>query len=123
MEKKQFEIMEESNLRIEVCEHTNKPIVQEKFGKEWVCIHDETREQELENIKQVLNKMKKYSIKVWETEQDRDTGESFIAEIITNKQEAIEKAEKMYYKQDFSAIEVIDENDAVILHLSTNEEE
>ena len=38
-------------------------------------------------------------------------------------QEAIEKAEKMYYKQDFSAIEVIDENDAVILHLSTNEEE
>ena len=33
MKKKQFEIMEESNLRIEVCEHTTKPIVQEKFGK------------------------------------------------------------------------------------------
>lgn len=28
----------------------------------------------------------------------------------------------MYYKQDFSAIEVIDENDEVILHLSSNEE-
>lgn len=123
MKKKQLKTMEESNLRIEVCEHTNKPIVQEKFGEEWVCIHEDTRKQELNNIKQVLNKMKKYLIKVWETEQDRDTGESFIAEIITNKQEAIEKAEKMYYKQDFSAIEVIDENDAVILHLSTNEEE
>ena len=47
--------------------------------------------------------MKKYSIKVWETEQDRDTGESFIAEIITNKQEAIEKAEKMYYEALYSA--------------------
>jgi len=65
----------------------------------------------------------KYSIIVWETEEDRDAGESFVAEILTNKQEALEKAEKMYYKQDFSAIEVIDENDEVILHLSSNEEE
>lgn len=45
--------MEKNNLRIEVCEHTNKPVVQERFGEEWVCIHDETREEELENIKQV----------------------------------------------------------------------
>ena len=65
----------------------------------------------------------KYSIIVWETEEDRDAGESFVAEILTNKQEALEKAEKMYYKQDFSAIEVIDENDEVILHLSSNEED
>ena len=64
----------------------------------------------------------KYSIIVWETEEDRDAGESFVAEILTNKKEALEKAEKMYYKQDFSAIEVIDENDEVILHLSSNEE-
>jgi len=121
MTNEQLEIMEKSNLRIEVCEHTNKPIVQEKFGEEWVCIHEDTRKQELDNIKQVLRKMKKYSIKVWETEQDRDAGESFIAEIIQGLKEAIEKAEKMYYKQDFSAIEVIDENDKVILHLSSNE--
>ena len=65
----------------------------------------------------------KYSIIVWETEEDRDAGESFVAEILTNKQEALEKAEKMYYKQDFSAIEVIDENDEVILHLSSNDED
>jgi hypothetical protein len=64
----------------------------------------------------------KYSIIVWETEEDRDTGESFVAEILTNKKEALEKAEKMFSKQDFSAIEVIDENDEVILHLSSNED-
>jgi len=50
--------MEKNNLRIEVCEYTNKPVVQERFGEEWVCIHDETREEELENIKQVKKLLK-----------------------------------------------------------------
>lgn len=48
----------------------------------------------------------KYSIIVWETEEDRDAGESFVAEITTNKQEALEKAEKMYYKQDFRLLKL-----------------
>jgi hypothetical protein len=48
----------EDKIRIEVCEHTNKPVVQERFGEEWVCIHDETREEELENIKQVKKLLK-----------------------------------------------------------------
>lgn len=50
--------MEENNLRIEVCKHTNRPVVQERFGEEWVCIHDETRKEELENIKQVKKLLK-----------------------------------------------------------------
>lgn len=50
--------MEKNNLRIEVCEYTNRPVVQERFGKEWICIHDETREEELENIKQVTELLK-----------------------------------------------------------------
>jgi len=45
--------MEVDNIRIEVCEYTNRPVVQERFGQEWVCIHDETEKEELENIKKV----------------------------------------------------------------------
>lgn len=42
--------MEENNVRIAICEYTQTKIVQEKFGDEWICIHEETREEELENI-------------------------------------------------------------------------
>lgn len=49
--------MELDNLRIEVCEHTNRPVVQQKFGEEWVCIHDETQEEELENINNVKKQL------------------------------------------------------------------
>ena len=57
-ENKSIKIMEKNNLRIEVCEYTNRPVVQERFGKEWICIHEDTREQELENIKQVTELLK-----------------------------------------------------------------
>ena len=53
---KQLEIMEENKVRVAVCEHTQQEVVQEKFGNEWVCIHEDTREQELENI----NKLKQH---------------------------------------------------------------
>ena len=39
------------NLRVGICSHTQTEVVQQKFGEEWVCIHDDTREQELENIR------------------------------------------------------------------------
>jgi hypothetical protein len=45
------------NLRIHFCEYTNREVVQEKFSDEWICIHEETEEQELENIVNV-NKLK-----------------------------------------------------------------
>ena len=47
-----------NEIRIGFCEHTQNEVVQEKFGEEWVCIHDETREQELENINEVKNLLK-----------------------------------------------------------------
>ena len=53
---KHLEIMEDNKVRIGFCEHTQKEVVQEKFGEEWVCIHEDTREQELENI----NKLKQH---------------------------------------------------------------
>lgn len=49
-----------------------------------------------------------YTIKVWETEEDRDMGESFIAETFNNEEDAIERADKLYYTMDYAAVEVED---------------
>ena len=43
------------NIRITVCEHTNKPVVQEIFNNEWVCLHGDTEQDDLELIKQIEN--------------------------------------------------------------------
>ena len=48
----------EDKVRIGFCEHTKKEVVQEKFGDEWVCMHEETEEQEQENINKVKNSLK-----------------------------------------------------------------
>lgn len=61
-----------------------------------------------------------YSIRVWESEDDRDMGESFIIEKVSNKDEAKEKAKKMYQKNDLAAVEVEDENGDTLLHLSSD---
>lgn len=50
--------MEVDKVRIAFCEHTQNEVVQEKFGEEWVCIHDDTREEELENIEEVKKLLK-----------------------------------------------------------------
>ncbi len=65
---------------------------------------------------------RKYLVKVWETEEDRDIGESFIAEFFEDKNEAIAYANKLYLKNDFACVEVEDENDETILHLSSDED-
>ena len=41
------------NVRVRVCSHTNKPVVQEKFGEEWVCMHGENEKEDLKLIKKV----------------------------------------------------------------------
>lgn len=41
------------NIRIAKCEHTNKPVVQEKFGEEWVCIHGDNEKEDIKLIKKV----------------------------------------------------------------------
>jgi len=61
-----------------------------------------------------------YSIRVWESEDDRDMGESFIIEKVSDKYEAKEKAKKMYQKNDLAAVEVEDENGDTLLHLSSD---
>ena len=61
-----------------------------------------------------------YSIRVWESEDDRDMGESFIIEKVSDKGEAKEKAKKMYQKNDLAAVEVEDENGDTLLHLSSD---
>lgn len=48
----------EDKVRIGFCEHTETEVVQERFGNEWVCIHDETRQEELENIINVKEQLK-----------------------------------------------------------------
>jgi hypothetical protein len=45
--------MKDNKVRIGFCEHTQTEVVQEKFGEEWVCIHEDTREKELENIRKI----------------------------------------------------------------------
>jgi len=41
------------NIRVSICEHTGKPVIQEKFSEEWLCIHGESEEEDLELIKKV----------------------------------------------------------------------
>ena len=41
-----------NKIRVCVCEYTNKPVVQERFGDEWVCIHGDSEQEDLELIKQ-----------------------------------------------------------------------
>lgn len=44
--------MNTDNLRISVCEHTQKEVVQQKFGEEWVCLHEETEEEDLRSVEE-----------------------------------------------------------------------
>ena len=50
--------MEENKVRVGFCEHTQTEVVQEWWGEEWVCIHEDTREQELESINNVKEQLK-----------------------------------------------------------------
>jgi hypothetical protein len=62
-----------------------------------------------------------YTIKVWETEEDRDMGESFIFENYHFKEDAIDRAEKIYARNNYACVEVEDDNGDTILHLSGDE--
>jgi hypothetical protein len=39
-----------NNIRVCICEHTEKPVVQGKFGNEWVCLHGDTEQEDVELI-------------------------------------------------------------------------
>lgn len=42
--------MKKENLRLVICKHTKEEIVQEKFGDEWVCLHGDTKEDDLKLV-------------------------------------------------------------------------
>jgi hypothetical protein len=55
--------------------------------------------------------MEKYIIKYWETEEDREQGNSETYLILEDKMSAIAQAERLFYKNNFSCVEVqTDEN-------------
>jgi hypothetical protein len=63
-----------------------------------------------------MNTVKKstYIIKYWETNQDREQGNSETYLILDNKMTAIAHAEKLFYKNDFVCVEVHDDNDTYL---------
>lgn len=66
-----------------------------------------------------------YTIKYWETEEDRDQGLSEIASPRdgvnpTNKSEMIEEASRLFFKQNFAAVELEDEAGETVFHISSD---
>jgi hypothetical protein len=65
-----------------------------------------------------------YTIKFWETEEDRDEGNSNIhiprADVNrSDRSEMIAEARRLYDKQDFVSVEVEDEESQAVFHIST----
>ncbi len=54
-----------------------------------------------------------YSIQIWETEEDRDRGESFFdLETFETLNDAIAEARRLYNKNSYACVEVVDDSDA-----------
>jgi lactam utilization protein B len=45
------------NVRIVICEHTGKPVVQERFDKEWICIHGDTDQEDMELVNKIKSEI------------------------------------------------------------------
>ena len=41
------------NVRVVICEHTGKPVVQERFDEEWICIHGDTDKEDMELVNKI----------------------------------------------------------------------
>ena len=65
--------------------------------------------------------MKEYIIKIWEDEERRNIGESDIIAVgIENLKDAISKAKKIMEEQNYSSIEVQDNDERVNVKTSGN---
>jgi len=65
-----------------------------------------------------------YEVKYWETEEDRDMGESYVYGDFASPDKAEDVATRLYNKNGFACVEVIKKDtDEVILHLSGDEYE
>ena len=65
--------------------------------------------------------MAKFIVKYWENEEAREEG---LSEIFSANLEildvAIDQAVRLYSKQDFPCVEVLDENDNCMFHISVD---
>ena len=65
-----------------------------------------------------------YTIEYWETEDDRDEGYGQMymlsEEEQVSKEKAIQRARNLFSKQNFSAVEVLDEINSAVFHISTD---
>lgn len=69
-----------------------------------------------------MSPMAKYEVKYWETEEDRDMGESYVYGNFSSPDKAEDIATRLYNKNGFACVEVIKKDtDEVILHLSGDE--
>ncbi len=64
---------------------------------------------------------KEYQVVFWETEEDRDTGESSILGTFS-LDEAMEQAKKLYYKVGVASVEVIEKNSGALALFLADEE-
>lgn len=68
--------------------------------------------------------MKKYLIKIWETEELRESGQSDIIEVdIASIKEAISKAKKIMEEQQYASLEVQDNREKQSIYFCTPTEE
>ena len=56
---------------------------------------------------------------IWETEEDRDMGNSFMENTYDDKETAIERAKKLFYREPYACLEVWDKEET-IFHISTD---
>lgn len=78
-------------------------------------------------IKKIIKEefsQKRFSLKIWETEDDRETGDTFsYTPEDTSLEGAIMEAQRLFYKMNYAAIEVIDdedENEEEYYHISND---
>lgn len=65
------------------------------------------------------NPLLRYEVKYWETEEDRDMGESYVYGDFASPDKAEDVATRLYNKNGFACVEVIKKDtDEVILHIS-----
>ena len=62
-----------------------------------------------------------YDVKIWETEDDRNTGNAYIDENFSDADKATSYANKQFELMEYACVEVQDESGDTLLHLSNNE--
>ena len=64
-----------------------------------------------------------FSIKVWETSEERELGESFIVDIKDSLDEAVSEADRYFHSQNLAAVEIEDAGGNILYHISEDSPE